>query len=89
MAGAGLFVTVATLVISFFPSSELTAEANVIYEITLAASFVVSVAIPFAIYGMRRRGGASAGSVLASDAEAGSPASADADAGSTASGIQR
>lgn len=55
VAGVGLFVTVATLVISFFPSSELSAQANVVYEITLAASFVVSIAIPFIIYALRGR----------------------------------
>ena len=56
VALVGLFVTAATLVISFFPLSELSAEANVVYEITLAASFAVSVAIPFVIYALRRRG---------------------------------
>lgn len=56
MALVGLFVTAATLVISFFPSSELSAEGNVVYEITLAASFAVSVAIPLVIYALRRRG---------------------------------
>lgn len=55
VAVVGLLVTVATLVVSFFPSSELSADANVVYEITLAASFVVSVVIPFAVYALRRK----------------------------------
>lgn len=55
VAVVGLLVTVATLVVSFFLSSELSAGANVVYEITLAASFVVSVVIPFAVYALRRK----------------------------------
>lgn len=55
VAVVGLLVTVATLVVSFFPSSELSAGANVMYEITLAASFVVLVVIPFAVYALRRK----------------------------------
>lgn len=55
VAVVGLLVTVATLVVSFFPSSELSADANVVYEITLAASFVVLVVIPFAVYALRRK----------------------------------
>lgn len=53
VAGVGLFMTVATLVISFFPSSSLSSHANTIYVTTLAISFVVSVAIPFVIYHFR------------------------------------
>ncbi len=55
VAVVGLLVIVATLVVSFFPSSELSAGVNVVYEITLAASFVVSVVIPFAVYALRRK----------------------------------
>ena len=55
VAGAGLFMTVATLIISFFPSSNLTAQANQVYQATLGLAFVVSVAIPFVIYGLRHR----------------------------------
>lgn len=55
VAGIGLFMTVATLVISFFPSSDLSAEANRVYQITLMLSFAVSVAIPFVIYGLRHK----------------------------------
>lgn len=55
VAAVGLAMTVATLVISFFPSSELTAEENRVYELTLALSFAVSVAIPFVIYALRHR----------------------------------
>lgn len=53
VAGVGLAMTVATLVISFFPSSSLTSQANMVYEVTLALSFVVSVAIPFLIYALK------------------------------------
>ncbi len=53
VAGVGLFMTLATLVVSFFPSSALSSQANMVYEVTLAISFVVSVAIPFVIYALR------------------------------------
>lgn len=55
VAGAGLFMTVATLIISFFPSSNLDAQSNMVYQATLGVAFVISVAIPFVIYGMRHR----------------------------------
>lgn len=53
VAGVGLAMTVVTLVVSFFPSSSLTSQANMVYEVTLALSFAVSVAIPFVIYALR------------------------------------
>ena len=53
VAACGLAVTLATLVISFFPSSDLDAQANAVYQATLAVSFAVSVAIPFVIYACR------------------------------------
>ena len=53
MAGIGLAVTLFALIISFFPSSELSAQANIVYVITLIVCWVVSVAIPFVIYGLR------------------------------------
>ena len=53
VAGAGLLLTLFALVISFFPSSELNAQANVVYVITLLVCWAVSVAIPFVIYGLR------------------------------------
>lgn len=52
-AGIGMVVTIATLVISFFPSSELTPQANMVYQTTLFVCFAVSVALPFIIYGLR------------------------------------
>lgn len=55
VAGVGLIMTVATLVISFFPSSELDAQANRVYQLTLGIAFVVSVAIPFIIYANKHR----------------------------------
>ena len=48
-------MTVATLVISFFPSSELDAQSNMVYQLTLGIAFVISVAIPFVIYANRHR----------------------------------
>lgn len=54
-AGIGMVVTIATLVISFFPSSELTPQANMVYQTTLFVCFAVSVALPFIIYGLRHR----------------------------------
>ena len=53
MAGVGLAVTLFALIISFFPSSELSAQANIVYVITLIVCWAVSVAIPFVIYGLR------------------------------------
>lgn len=53
VAGVGLLMTLATLVISFFPSAELDARANAVYQVTLAVSFAASVAVPFALYGLR------------------------------------
>ncbi len=53
VAGAGLFMTVATLIISFFPSSNLDAQSNMVYQATLGIAFVISVAIPFVIYALR------------------------------------
>lgn len=55
VAGVGLLMTVATLIISFFPSSNLDAQSNAVYQATLGVAFVVSVAIPFIIYAMRHR----------------------------------
>ena len=53
VAAVGLAVTLAVLAISFFPSSDLDAQANAVYQATLAVSFAVSVAIPFVIYECR------------------------------------
>lgn len=55
VASMGLIMTVATLVISFFPSSSLDVQANAVYQTTLGVTFVISIAIPFIIYGMRHR----------------------------------
>lgn len=55
VAGVGLIMTVATLIISFFPSSELDAQSNLVYQATLGICFVVSVALPFIIYSQRHR----------------------------------
>ncbi len=53
IAGVGMAVTIATLIISFFPSSELSSQANTVYELTLGICFVISALIPFIIYGLR------------------------------------
>ena len=53
--GVGLLVTIATFVVSFFPSSQLSESANHVYVLTLAASFAVSLVIPFVIYALRGR----------------------------------
>ncbi len=54
-AGCGLLVTLATLVVSFFPSSELSAQANVVYVVTLLICWAIMVAVPFIIYSQRHR----------------------------------
>ncbi|MEG0324448.1 MAG: amino acid permease, partial [Raoultibacter sp.] len=54
-AGLGLIMTVGTLVISFFPSSELTSQANMVYQTTLMVCFAISVALPFIIYALKHR----------------------------------
>ncbi len=53
VAGAGMIVTVLTLIISFFPSSELSSQANRVYQMTLIICFVISALIPFGIYALR------------------------------------
>lgn len=55
VAGAGMVVTLATLIISFFPSSQLDAQANAVYQGTLAICFIISVALPFIIYSQQHR----------------------------------
>lgn len=54
-AGIGLIMTLGTLVISFFPSSELTAQANMVYQATLMICFAISIFLPFVIYALRHR----------------------------------
>ena len=54
-AGLGLVMTVGTLIISFFPSSELTDQANLVYQTTLMVCFAISVSLPFIIYALRHR----------------------------------
>ena len=79
VAAVGLIMTVATLIISFFPSSNLDAQSNMVYQATLGVAFVISVAIPFVIYGMRHRwapqgptaGAASAGAGVSAAGSAG------------------
>lgn len=47
-------LTVFALVVSFFPPSQLTAQAGTVYVITLLICWAISVAIPFVIYGLRK-----------------------------------
>lgn len=54
VAGCGLLLTVFALVVSFFPPSQLTAQAGMVYVITLLVCWAISVAIPFVIYGLRK-----------------------------------
>lgn len=54
VAGCGLLLTVFALVVSFFPPSQLTAQAGTVYVITLLICWAISVAIPFVIYGLRK-----------------------------------
>lgn len=43
VAGVGLIMTVATLIISFFPSSNLDAQSNAVYQATLGVAFALSL----------------------------------------------
>ncbi len=54
--GVGLIMTVLALVISFFPPDQLAGQGSseTVYEIILAICFVIAVAIPFVIYGLRK-----------------------------------
>lgn len=54
VAGLGLILTVFALIVSFFPPSQLNASSGTVYVITLLVCWVISVAIPFVIYGLRK-----------------------------------
>lgn len=89
VAAVGLVMTVATLIISFFPSSNLDAQSNMVYQATLGVAFVISVAIPFVIYGMRHRWapqGPTAGAAVAGAGAGGAGAGAAGSAGVGAAG---
>ncbi len=55
VAGCGMALTLFTLVVSFFPSSSLSAQANTVYVITLIVAWLIAVALPFIIYANRHR----------------------------------
>ena len=55
VAAVGLIMTIATMIISFFPSSKLTAADNRVYQIVLIVCFIVSMAAPLIIYSNRHR----------------------------------
>ena len=54
VAGLGLILPVFTLIVSFFPPRQLDASSGTVYVITLLICWVISVAIPFVIYGLRK-----------------------------------
>ena len=54
VAGVGLLLTVFALVVSFFPPSQLDAQSGMVYVATLIICWVVSVAIPFVVYALRK-----------------------------------
>ena len=53
VAGFGMLLTLFTMIVSFFPSSSLDAQANTVYVISLIIAWCISIAIPFVIYGLR------------------------------------
>lgn len=55
----GLFITLCTFVVSFFPPSQLAASNDGQYETILIISFVVSLIIPFIIYALHDKKNAS------------------------------
>ena len=55
VATVGMLMTIATLVISFFPSSKLTAEDNKVYQIILILCFIISLIVPLVIYANKYR----------------------------------
>lgn len=46
----GLLITIATLIISFFPSSKLTTVDNQVYQIVIIICFIISLIVPIVIY---------------------------------------
>lgn len=56
-AAIGLIMSVATLVISFFPPSQLAAINDGKYETVLIISFILAVIIPFIIYALHDKKG--------------------------------
>lgn len=52
VAGVGLLMSVAAIVSAFFPPTSLSKSSDMSYEIILAASFIVTILIPFFIYGI-------------------------------------
>ena len=54
VAGIGLLLTVFALIVSFFPPSQLDAQSGTVYVATLIICWVVSVAIPFVVYALRK-----------------------------------
>ena len=55
VATIGLFITIATLIISFFPSSKLTTADNQVYQIVLIICFIISLIVPIIIYSNKHR----------------------------------
>ena len=55
VATIGLLITIATLIISFFPSSKLTTADNQVYQIVLIICFIISLIVPIVIYSNKHR----------------------------------
>ena len=55
VATVGLLITIATLIISFFPSSKLTTADNQVYQIVLIICFIISLIVPIIIYSNKHR----------------------------------
>lgn len=55
VATIGLLITIATLIISFFPSSKLTTADNQVYQIVLIICFIISLIVPIIIYSNKHR----------------------------------
>lgn len=55
VAGVGLLMSVAAIVSAFFPPASLSKSSDMSYEIILAASFIITVLIPFVIYAVHTK----------------------------------
>ena len=84
-AGVAMFMTVATLIVSFFPSSELSAQAGTVYVIVLIVCFAISVIIPFVIYALRHHWDGTKGGKQAAAAKDAAPAASTASGSATTS----
>ncbi len=89
VAVCGIALTFFTLVVSFFPSSSLSAQANTVYVIALIISYIIAIALPFIIYALRKHWNKDVPEVAAATADgaavaAAAPVAAVADASASA-----